>query len=478
MRLRRCLLFILCLLVPAVPVFAGVFQANGIKIGEVDQNSALLWMRLTRHAEANHDGADFLVPAKMDGKGAPEPPGMVEQLPQGMTLDTMRGAVPGAAGSVRVTWSASDGREADSGWLPVDAQKDYTKHYRLERLEPGETYTLTVESRDSAGESGQTVDGTFRTAPAADRELPVTFVVTSCQDYPRRDSPAGHRIYPEMRALDPDFFVHAGDIEYYDKPDPFATNVELARFKWNRLYGLPNLSGFHCQVASYFIKDDHDTISNDCWPGVDYGELTWQQGLDLFREQFPVKQDNYRTIRWGRDLQVWLVEGRDYRSPNTQPDGPEKTIWGKEQMEWFLRTFAESDATFRVLISPTPVVGPDRSGKADNHANKGFTYEGDVIRDFLAAQRNAFVVCGDRHWQYVSVDGRTGVKEFSCGAASDRHAGGWKPDRVEPEHRYLAVQGGFLSVTVERRHGEAVLVARHHDVSGKVTNEDVNPAVQ
>ena len=174
------------------------------------------------------------------------------------------------------------------------------------------------------------------------------------------------------------------------------------------------------------MKDDHDTTSNDSWPGVDFIDLTWEQGKNLFREQFPVRKDNYRSVRWGKDLQIWMVEGRDYRSPNNQPDGPEKTIWGKKQKEWFFRTFEESDATFRVLISPTPVVGPDRSSKNDNHANKGFTQEGNEIRDFLASHKNTFVVCGDRHWQYVSVDRKTGLKEFSCGSASDEHAGGWR----------------------------------------------------
>ena len=33
---------------------AEVFQANGIKIGEVDQNSALIWTRLTLNKQANN----------------------------------------------------------------------------------------------------------------------------------------------------------------------------------------------------------------------------------------------------------------------------------------------------------------------------------------------------------------------------------------------------------------------------------------
>ena len=449
---------------------AEVFQANGIKIGEVDQNSALIWTRLTLNKQANNSGAAFIRPKK---SGLPN---TAEQLPKDKTLDDMQGAVPGAAGSVRISWASSGEQKGSTDWMTVDPEKDFTLQYQIRDLEPGTGYTIKVESRDQKGKPGQTIDGTFRTAPAPGQEAPVSFVVVSCQEYSRRDSPQGHKIYPSMLTLDPDFFVHTGDIEYYDKPDPYATNVELARFKWNRLYGLSNLSHFHNNVASYFIKDDHDTTCNDAWPGVNYGELTWQQGLDLFREQFPVKKDNYRTIRWGKDLQIWLVEGRDFRSPNTMPDGPEKTIWGKEQKEWFLRTFKESDATFRVLISPTAFVGPDRGSKNDNHANKGFTHEGDEIRNFLASQKNAYIICGDRHWQYVSIDDKTGIKEFSCGATSDKHAGGWKSGRVEPEHQYLKVKGGFLGVTVSRENSKPTLQATHYSVDGKVYNEDINQA--
>jgi phosphodiesterase/alkaline phosphatase D-like protein len=89
-----------------------------------------------------------------------------------------------------------------------------------------------------------------------------------------------------------------------------------------------------------------------------------------------------------------MVEGRDFRSPNTMPDGPDKTIWGAEQKAWFKRTVEASDAAFRVLISPTPVIGPDRERKNDNHANEGFTHEGNELRQFIAEQKNMVVVTG------------------------------------------------------------------------------------
>ena len=155
-------------------------------------------------------------------------------------------------------------------------------------LLPGKSYKIKVESQSLEGVTGETVSGKFRTAPAPDQQSVIKFVVTTCQDYPRKDTPKGHQIYPRMLELGPDFFVHTGDIEYYDKPQPWA-KTDLARFKWNRLYGLPHLSHFHTWVGSYFMKDDHDTTSNDS-PGIDFVDLTWQQGKALFVEQFPIRE--------------------------------------------------------------------------------------------------------------------------------------------------------------------------------------------
>ena len=47
---------------------------------------------------------------------------------------------------------------------------------------------------------------------------------------------------------------------------PVARSVALARYKWHRMYALPYQRAFHNAVASYFIKDDHDTWQDDCWP--------------------------------------------------------------------------------------------------------------------------------------------------------------------------------------------------------------------
>jgi alkaline phosphatase D len=295
----------------------------------------------------------------------------------------------------------------------------------------------------------------------------------TCGDYPRRDDPVnGHRIYATLHQLRPDFLVHTGDVEYYDKPDPWATSAALARFKWNRLYALPFLRTFHNHTPAYFTNDDHDLLRNDCWPGQTYGRLTWDEGLAIWNEQMPASPLPYRTFRHGRDLQVWIIEGRRYRSANTDPDGPAKTILGAEQKAWLLRTIAASDATFKVLLSPTPIVGPDRGSKNDNHANSGFRHEGDELRRALAAHRNLIVANGDRHWQYFSVDPATGLREFGCGPSSDVHAGGYTPQPGdEAVQKFFRLQGGFLTVATAPGPGDSArLEIRHHAVDGAVVH--------
>jgi alkaline phosphatase D len=298
----------------------------------------------------------------------------------------------------------------------------------------------------------------------------------TCGDYPRRDDPQnGHRIYASMLKHAPDFLVHAGDVEYFDKPDPIANAPELARFKFNRLFALPFQRAFHQRVAAYFLCDDHDTLRNDSWPGQTFGALTFAEGSRIFREQMPAPTGAlYRTLRFGRDLQIWLVEGREFRSPNTMSDGPDKTIWGREQKDWFFRTVSASDATFKVLVSPTPILGPDRANKADNHANIGFRTEGDELRRFLGNRKDVVIMNGDRHWQYMSVDPKTGLREFGCGPSSDVHAGGYSPQPGD-EHlqKFFRLKGGFLLTEVRRDNGRARMVVRHHDVEGAVTHEAV-----
>ena len=444
-------------LLAAAPAFAdGPYLANGVRVGEVDQHSAIVWIRTTALPEARFD----MLPIFTEGLGEGE-------KDRGeMPVDVL----PGMDGQVRIQYMAEGSGEPDlsaTPWKTVDPKRDFVSQIRLTGLLPNTTYDYLVEARGpKGGMPTAAVSGSFKTAPASDDSSPVRFIVTTCQAVRSIDSgPEGHRTYKQMLAFDPHFFVHTGDIVYYDKA-PLADNVAEARAKCNLMFAYGYNREFHLHVTSYFIKDDHDTVYNDAYPGMRYGDLTWDQGLALFREQVPMGEMTYRTIRWGKDLQIWMTENRDFRSANSDPDGPEKTILGAEQKAWLKQTLEESDATYKFVISPGPIVGPDKPGKADNHSNDAFYHEGQELREFLSQVPNTYVVTGDRHWQYFSVDPETGLKEFGCGPINDEHNYGGDPGFQPEWHRFFSEKGGFLGVTVEDGKARVEWYGRDPEIPG------------
>jgi len=434
-------------------------QAMGTKVGEVSDTSAIVWTRLTQSPERNNTGKEI---SKRHKKRFQARKFSAEELNQ------LGGACPGMEGRVRLLYGTrKDLADAQqTGWVDVSAKTDFSHQFELAGLSPATVYHYATETTAGGGSSHGPLRGRFKTAPAVDQQADVTFCVNTCLMYCDLDHPDGFHIFPAMQKLSPDFVAFTGDNVYYDTEEPRAITADIARYHWQRMYSLPRHKKVLGQVATYWEKDDHDSMRNDDWPSRDpLGQLTFAEGCEIFRQQVPLVGPGYRTFRWGKNLQIWLCEGRDYRSSNNLPDGPDKTIWGTEQKAWLKETLLDSDARWKVLIHPTPIVGPDRSKKNDNHANTGFTHEGDEFRHWVQKHLpdNFFVVGGDRHWQYHSVHPETGVHEFGCGPASDQHAQG-SPGYDERYHRFHRMKGGFLSVVVEGNE----ITFRHHNVKGKV----------
>lgn len=292
---------------------------------------------------------------------------------------------------------------------------------------------------------------------------------TGKRAYTGEDKELGYPGLSTILQMKPDFFVGTGDNVYYDFPPKTRTQTRSElRKKWHQQFVQPRYKQLFSQIPTYWEKDDHDHWYNDC-DTTGNKKPSNRLGIRTFVEQLPIVDPGekvpitYRTHRINNLLQIWLVEGRDYRSPNDMPDGPEKSLWGKDQKDWLKRTLLESDAAFKILISPTPLVGPDDAYKKDNHTNPlGFRHEGNTFFEWLTENgfldKNFCILCGDRHWQYHSVH-PSGFEEFSSGALVDANSRlGRKPgdpESTDPEglvkQHYTQEEksGGFLRVIVK-----------------------------
>jgi alkaline phosphatase/alkaline phosphatase D len=393
-------------------------------------------------------------------------------------------AVPGAAGVARFLVDlGEDGRGTIvSPWLRALPENDFIVRHPVLGLQPDTRYRYRIEFGGSQHRTQISIACWFRTLPGADSPARLAFLMFNCMGwgqfmdgYSNRkgyDGPDKHLGYAALVHMqkfpDSHFFIGAGDLVYYDTPaKDTARTLPAMRVKWQQQFSLPRLVSFVGLTGGYWMKDDHDFRYNDAdltGPREPSPEL----GIRTFREQMPVvpqgdsNRPTYRTVRATRHAQFWFLEGRDYRSPNQLPDGPAKSIWGPVQKAWLQRTLVESDATWRFIITPTPMVGPDGAGKRDNHTNpQGFRHEGDQFFEWIRERglKNVVLFTGDRHWQYHSIH-PTGVPEFACGSLSRENAVGDPPAPGAPgssdpnglvKQPYVTSKqdGGFLRVLVE-----------------------------
>jgi len=404
--------------------------------------------------------------------------------------------MPGVKGLAmfEISTDESFNQSIKTDWVESNEKGDFIVKRKVDGLDPGTTYYYRLlYGKESSNPKISRVNR-FSTLPPEDSSTSTDFVMVTGSHLERfylgggfgRSSSQGSPAYMKddkyegfpgfktITGMNPDFFIGNGDNVYYDHPplNEARTREEL-RAEWHRQFAMPRIQEMFSQVPTYWLKDDHDHRFDDSDTvnaNKKHGGLpSHELGVKTFLEQVPVVDPEeetpvtYRTIKINALLQIWMVEGRDYRSPNAMADGPDKTIWGETQKEWLKSTLLESDAVFKILVTPTPMVGPDDSHKIDNHTNlEGFRNEGDAFfkwlkkNDFL--KKNFYIICGDRHWQYHAIH-PSGFEEFSCGAMVDQNSrmgvdpGG--PKSTDPKAKIKqpftspVPSGGFLRVLVE-----------------------------
>ena len=205
-----------------------------------------------------------------------------------------------------------------------------------------------------------------------------------------------------MKELSPDFFIANGDMIYAaDKcpvkgpsddwknipgnfsgiadPDVNWKNTEQVRdtylkhWQYNRAD--PYLQGFLQNTSMYSQWDDHEVINDfgALWPYWNsfnkdregYPNIV-NEGREAFFNYSPTdrNQDDknriYRAFNWGPYLDLFILDGRSYRSPNSIADTPEnnKTMLGSQQLDWLEQGLMNSSAIWKVISSDIPISVP------------------------------------------------------------------------------------------------------------------------
>ena len=439
------------------------------------------------------------------------------RLTQGATL--INGDLPGSPGAARFDLATDPEFEKSrkTRWIDASSDNDYIVKVKVAGLRPSTKYYYRLLYGPTRADTVKGRTCSFKTLGGRNAVKETRFAVVTGMNYfffhegPYRlegayqgaDKHLGYPALEAIRKLKPNFFVGTGDNVYFDHPakregsdrwmgtawsDRAKTETEMRR-KYHEQFIQPRYVALFAEVPTYWEVDDHDYRYNDC-DNTGNKMPTPEMGRRNFREQLPVVDPadpaalTYATFRVSRDLQIWLVEGRSYRSPNKMFDGPDKTIWGEPQKQWLKATLLASDATFKVLISPTPLVGPDDRSKRDNHTNvNGFRYEAQEFFNWLRQngfhESNFYVLCGDRHWQYHAKH-PSGFEEFSCGALVDANSRlgvkAGSPKSTDPDGQiqqfYCQLKGkpsgGFLIVTVSPKDNSAEVLFEFYDENGNL----------
>ena len=242
------------------------------------------------------------------------------------------------------------------------------------------------------------------------------------QSYCRNVNEGGYSIFKSMQSLIPDFFIANGDMIYADGACPaqgptFLNKTNNQTISWTNIPGDfksiadPSVDWINItEVRSIFLEhwkynrndtyfkeflsnvsmysqwDDHEIINDwgSKWPywnlfSIDregYPNIV-KEGRDAFLYYSPLDIDNktgnatandhdehvYRSFNWGKDLDLFLIDGRSYRSQNHLADTPDsnKTMLGKEQLEWLKQELTNSNATWKIISSDVPISIPTGS---------------------------------------------------------------------------------------------------------------------
>src|SRR5215813_9039718 len=299
--------------------------------------------------------------------------------------------------------------EPIQGTAPVTAESDLTAHVVLSDLQPATRYRASVWFEDAEGRPGKRHAVLFQTAPPPDVAAPVRVAWGGdlAGQNVCRDQREGFPIFRAVQNERPDLFIGLGNMIYADESceavgrfgnkqvaGGFGKSADLETFRahWRYTRADDALQDLLSQTPYVAVWDDHEVV-NDFGPLQDTrDEPPYRSGVPLmplgrraFREYNPLvpAAPFYRSLRWGRNLEIFVLDTRQYRDADSQPDSPRdpKTMLGPEQRRWLEERVAASDATWKLVVSSVPISIPTgspehgRDGWASFDQDTGFERE-------------------------------------------------------------------------------------------------------
>jgi len=283
------------------------------------------------------------------------------------------------------------------------ASRDGTIHVQFGHLLPGRVYFYRFRRGHSASATGR-----FATAPQPARAVTVRFAVSGDADATPAPGTAGpvynhFEVYSRMAAEHNAFNINLGDTIYSDSEvagTPTALTVPAKWAKYRLNLSLPALQRVRASTGMYSHWDDHEFVNDFSRP--ENGEALYSAGVRPFTDYAPVTYTSanglYRTVRWGRNLELFFLDERSFRSAKASAGGacdnggspdlaptaplavraafaalipslakpppaacverirdPSRTMLGESQFTRFTNAIARSNATFKVIVNEVPI---------------------------------------------------------------------------------------------------------------------------
>jgi alkaline phosphatase D len=389
-----------------------------------------------------------------------------EPTPRGITLWTRLADVDGSVSAdLEVARDRDFRRVVARGRVATSGDRAHNLKARITGLSPHEQYFYRFSTRTTDGPVGR-----FRTALPADSREPVRFAFWSCQDFTH----GFYNAHEAMAEEDLDFVVCLGDYIYAETEESGPTAVRTDRIGRTGAVGVrrhavtlddyrtkyrlyrsdPALRRVHARFPTVMMWDDHEAANNYAGAAPAGGlppelQLTLARKRAAYRAFFestpyspPVGNRLYRTLRFGRTVELVVMDQRQYRADQPcndaiAPPCPEllqpRPFLGRTQMDFVKGALRASPAAWKVMANEVmimPVKLPEGAfGQFDSW--QGYPFEREELLSFIAANGIADVVfvTGDIH-TFIAGDVRTALGdgpsvavEFVGGSITSRGLG-------------------------------------------------------